>query len=489
MYSDGHGHCFSCGKYFPAKGVNSTVIDNIYTYEYLPWRGVSKDVMAKYDVSTKIDVEGKPIAIAYPYINDAFKVRLLEEKKFYAKGPISRAGLFGKNKCPAGSSSDIIITEGELDALSAYQMLRGNCAAVSVQSATSALKDCTGDRDYLNSFERIYLCFDGDTPGQQATQAVAALFDFNKVFHVKLGRYKDPNEILQAGNPEDFVSAWRGAGRFLPEGIISGFSAFDNLLESAGIKTGESFPFSTLQELTDGLRTGEIILITALEGVGKTEVLRAIEHNLLRTSTHRVGIIHLEEPKDRVIKGLAGYSLQVPAHLKDCTVSIAEIKTAYRELFKTEDRVHIYSHFGSDDPNIILDTIRFLVAACGCKFIFLDHISMVVSGMATDDERKALDYLITRLGMMVHELDFCLVLVSHVNDAGLTRGSRYISKMANLWLHLDRNITAESNSTRNITTLTIRKNRFTGRTGPAGRLLFDPATFLLKEILPEDMPI
>jgi twinkle protein len=233
--------------------------------------------------------------------------------------------------------------------------------------------------------------------------------------------------------------------------------------------------------MTYGLRQGECTLFTALEGVGKTEILRAIEFNLLKTTDHNLGIIHLEEGKKRSIKGFAGYLLQSPVHLPDAGVSKTEIKEAYRRVTGRDDRVHYYSH-ASDDPEAIIDRIRFLASACDCKFIFLDHITIAVTGMPEgSDQTRTLDYLSTKLATMVEDLNFGLVLVSHVNDEGLTRGSRNISKVAHTWVHLNRDITSESETLRNTTFMTVRKNRFAGRTGPAGSLFFDRSTYVVKE--------
>jgi len=108
---------------------------------------------------------------------------------------------------------------------------------------------------------------------------------------------------------------------------------------------------------------------------------------------------------------------------------------------------------------------------------------MVVSGLGGDNERRALDYLSTRLEMLVKELEFALIVVSHVNDEGLTRGSRNISKIADIRIDLTRDIKSSDPIIRRTTHLMIAKNRFCGRTGPAGQLLFDPATYTLNEDL------
>jgi hypothetical protein len=85
--------------------------------------------------------------------------------------------------------------------------------------------------------------------------------------------------------------------------------------------------------------------------------------------------------------------------------------------------------------------------------------------------------------MMVKELDFALIIVSHVNDIGQTRGSRYISKIADIRIDATRDVTHEDPVARNTTYLTVSKNRFSGSTGPAGRLIFNPVTYTFREEL------
>ena len=255
---------------------------------------------------------------------------------------------------------------------------------------------------------------------------------------------------------------------------------FEDILLAQESEPGFPLPFKQLQEKLDGLQMKESYLFTALEGVGKTEIIRSIEYFLLKNSTKNLGVIHLEESKERLLQGYAGYVLGKPCHIKGKPVPKEDVVEALKKVVKHDGHLNVYSHFGSDDPDVILSTIRYLVTVKECKYIFLDHITMVVSGMGKE-EREALDYISTRLAMMMKELDFCLVYVSHVNDDGLTRGSRNISKIASVWVHLDRDLEAESEEKRNETRLIIKKNRPTGLTGPAGTLVFDNKTFMMSE--------
>ncbi len=539
MYDDGHAHCFACGHhvnadanawiekannplllcntygnntYVSTDGIDDTVhidgIDGIYiqdntvdmngigntdgtlygyTYEYLPWRGVAADTFRFFDVKTKINSEGKPVEIGYPYPNGSVKVRGLDKKQFYTKGDIGKAGLFGRNRFAAGSAKTLIITEGELDAISIYQVLRS--PVVSVHSATTARTDVGIDRSWCNSFEKIVLAFDADEAGRDAAREVASLFDYNKVYSVSFtgGDRKDANDYVRHDERDQLYSIVNNARRYLPETIVSSFADFQKIL-SEKPREGIPYPFPTWTYMTYGIRTSESVLLTAQEGVGKTEVMRAIEYQLLRETNDPIGVIFLEEPKQRHLQSLAGLHLKCPAHLPDSGVSDADLARAVQECVGIDDRLHLYSHFGSDDPDSILDAIRFMVAGRGCRYVLLDHLTIVVSGLGGENERQALDYLSTRLEMMVKELDFSLIVVSHVNDDGKTRGSRNISKIADIRIDLTRELTSPDPTVRRTIHSVISKNRYCGRTGPSGSILFDPLTNTLGEDIYGQIP-
>jgi len=489
LYDDGWWHCFSCKKTWKDGEMDTSKrkehTGEVY-FDTVSWRGISQKTFTKYGVLFKIDAETKePIEVGFKYPGGATKVRSLKEKKFWSTGAMAKEHLFGKDKFPAGCAKAITITEGELDALSVYEML-GDYPVVSVRSASSARQDCTAELEYLNSFEKIYLCFDNDGPGQKATRQVAELFDFNKVYHVKLAPYKDANEFLVAGKVKEFRRVWFNARRFLPDGIVSSFNDFKEILDKAVEKESVPWPWASLTEITYGIRKGEINLFTALEGIGKTEVIRAVEYHLLKTTDSPIGIIHLEETPDRTLKGLAGLELKQPVHIPGSSVSKEDIVNALVEAADGKDnRINIYSHYGSSDPDDIISAVRFLVAGCGCRYVFLDHITMIVTGLGDADERKTLDYISTKLAMLVKELNFTLFLVSHENDTGQTRGSRNISKIADLHVRLIRDKLAEDEYKRNTTKLVVYKNRFGATTGLATELHFDPTTFLLEEVRQE----
>lgn len=492
------GFCYSCRKKFFSDGSQKSISaenkDKALTKQVVPYRGHSIEALQRYGVFAQVrEIDGTLHSVAYPiYDEGSIKYRVFSEEgkdRFHwenYKGP----GLGGKKFFSAGSSLAVTITEGEEDMLAAYEMLGFKYPVFTVQSAGQAVKDCMKDKEFLDSFEKIYLCFDSDQAGKLAAQNVAAIFPYNKIYIVNKTRYKDANDYLKNGAQEEYKRLWWNAKHFDHEHVISSFSDIEVELSKPKKKAICDFPFTRLQEMTQGIRTGETYLFKALEGIGKTEVMGAIEYHVAKRTDFPIGIIHLEEDLQRTIHRFVNYEIQKPVHLESTKdISNEEIFKIYKQVVRQDNRIHYYSA-GKDDNDLdsVVNTIRFLVAACGCRVIFLDHISRIVSSAKVDNERIELDRIATRLSKLALNLDFALIMITHVNDDGLTRGSRNISKEAWTVISLQRDKEAENEQLRNTTFLAIEKNRHASLTGPAGCIYFNFETFTLSDIEPPLLP-
>lgn len=477
---DSSGFCFSCHKNFPAKGGPIIEATDI-TYEYLSARGISKKTHEKYGVLTKIGkINGEDTVLGrgFPYGEGTFKFKrdnVPRSEKYLITGQFQKATLFGLDKFDRGSRPSITIFEGEDDALAGSEMLNDRSACVSLKSgAGSAFNDLSRPDIYekVNSFDKIYICFDNDQAGQEAVKAIQGLFDFQKVYLVKLDKFKDAQEYIENKSSSDFEATWKSAKRYAPDNIISSFSDIESALNTSSEDLLSEYFLPKLNEMLYGIHAGEVIVVKAPEGVGKTEFFRAQEYFALQNCKFPIGIIHLEEDNATTIKAIAGYELEVPAVLPDCGLSREDILEGYKKAVRDDEgRVHIHSSFDVEDEQSFMGNIRFLVSAAGCRLIFLDHISWLGTGLSDDDERKKLDRISQKLKLLAKELRFGLIEISHVNDDGKTRGSRNITKVANTVIHLERNVEDGENEA----TVIVQKARLSGRTGPAGKMYFSRA--------------
>jgi twinkle protein len=456
--------------------------------QFIDYRDIPREIRQLYGSYILTNEKNDLVEAVYPYKSFS-KHRILPKQGFYATGDNPKAHeLFGMGLFNAGSSPIVVLTEGEEDAMAAYYALGKKFPVHSVKSSSSAYKDCSANYDYLNSFEKIYLSFDNDEPGKEAVRRVASLFPFNKVYIVNLTKYKDANEAVSKGieGIKEYQQVFWNSKRHVPENIVSSISDFKKALEEKDQEVVCSLPFAQLQDMLRGVRAGETLLLKALEGIGKTEFMGAIEYHVLSTTDWNIGVIHLEEPIKRSLQRIATYDLEQPVHL-DKTISNDTVLESVSKVSKRDDRIHFYKNFGSDDLNEVINSIRFLVASCGCKIIFLDHISRLVTGIKDMDERRALDFISTKLAQLADELQFALVMITHVNDDGQTRGSRNISKEAASVVSLNRDILAIDPEQRNTTNLVVEKNRYGSTTGPAGSVYFDASTFTLSDTQNPDL--
>ena len=454
-------------------------------------RAISSSTVQKYKVTVNQNPESH-VGHVYPYFDTegrhvANKIRLKGEKDFRCEGNWKHVGLFGHQEFPAGGLA-ITITEGELDALAAFELTGSRYACVSVRGASSAREDCARVLDYLSSFKKVVIAFDADEPGQKAALEVAQLFEPGQAHILKPAKYKDANEYLMNGAAKQWQDEWYKAPEYRPDGIKLGKDMWDEIVNHKDPKS-VPWPWEGLNNKTYGIRQSELITITAPSGIGKTSVLKETEYSLLMhpeliAEKAGVGFLHFEEPNYDTVMGLMSINVNKPLHLPDTVRSVDELRKAYEAVIDN-DRVVIWDHFGSNDINDVLAKVRHM-AALGCRYIVIDHLSIIVSDQS-GDERKQLDEITTKLKTLCMERDLAIICVIHQNRQGQIRGTAGVEQLSNIVISLERDKTDPNEWRRNVTKVTVEKNRFCGRTGPASYLFYNEMTGRLTELTKEEV--
>jgi len=495
VYSNSGTHCFSCGTTHRGDGQTPTKKETKMTdktffkgeYASLPSRKITEDTCRRYGYHLARDSKG-PVQVAN-YRKDgelvAQKVRG-QDKRFSTVGNPNTAGFFGQHLFREGGRM-VVITEGELDAMSAYQALGSKWPCVSLPSgAQSAEKIINQEIEWLESFEKIVLAFDMDEPGQEAVRKVASILEPGKAFVATLPA-KDANECIVTGKAKDLVNALWDAHPYRPDGVINANELWEEVIKEEAFDA-VPYPYEQLNEVTHGIRQSELVTICSGSGMGKSSFVSEIMYSLLQRG-YKVGGLFLEQSVKRSVLGLMGLHLDLPLHIhgyKD-RVELDTLKQAFDETVGS-GQLMLYDHFGSMEIDTILDKIKYM-AAQGCTHICLDHISVIVSGLETSDERKMIDVLMSRLRMAVARFDIALIAVSHLrrpegvsheNGRAISlsdlRGSQSIAQLSDICLGLERDQQAEDPQARNRTKIRCLKNRYSGLTGPAGEMIYNPST-------------
>lgn len=497
VYDDGHTFCFSCDAHHqngdppaPAKPAvkGNVVAPADLNLGALPARGITEATCKRYGYY-KGFLHDRPAQFAC-YIDETGtvigqKVRY-PDKTFETRGDLKHR-FFGQHLFATGKK--IVITEGEIDCLTVSQIQGNKYPVVSVPNgAKSAKRTFEAQYDWLEGFDEVIVMFDMDKVGQEAVESVCGILSPGKLKIATLP-LKDPNECLMQGQASAVVAAVWNAKTYKPACIVNGDELWETLSTDQEEEQGYPLPWDIdLQKMTLGLRKGELILITAGTGTGKTTFVRQLAHHYGVNQKLKIGMLMLEENIKRTAKGLmaihTGKRLALNRHL----ITDEEYKDAFDATLGSGHFI-FYNHFSSLESEDLIKSIRYMATAEQCDFVILDHITIAISGLDIDNERKATDVLMTRLRSLAEETGVGLLVISHLKrvdgqpaeEGGAIslshlRGSQALSHLSDGVWALERNQQADDLREKNLVRLRILKGRFTGETGIGGYLAYDKET-------------
>ena len=504
VYDDGHKWCFGCGYSEPSSDRGSTTRSTEEveagrtesTTSYTPLRGTVSAVPGRqldYDTCKKYDYQVGKQGSEDCHIanyrdnsgNIVFQKIRKAGKNFSTTGSSKGVSLFGQHLFSSGKY--LCITEGEIDCLTVSQLFGNKYPVVSIPlGAQNAVKAIQAAYEWLDGFETIVLMFDQDEPGKKAVAEVAEILPPGKVKIASLP-LKDPNECLLAGMGQDVIKAFWEAKAFRPDGIVMA-SDLREVLQTIP-PMGLPYPYPSLNSILRGIRPSELVTITSGSGMGKTTFCRELAYHIHHTLRQPVGLIMLEESNRKTLEGIIGIHMDKNIAVDRTGIEPSDVAKSFDDLFQYQD-IALYDHFGSTEVDNIINRIRYMAKACGVKFIFLDHLSILVSGLATFDERKMIDIAMTKLRTLVQETGITLFVVSHLKrpqgdrghedgaevHLGQLRGSHSIAQLSDACIGLQK-----LEDTVDAVETVILKNRFTGEQGKAGILIYNRETGRLKE--------
>jgi twinkle protein len=472
-------------------------------YRELVKRKLHEDTCRKFGYRVA-EFNGKTVQVA-DYFDPsgtrvvAQKVRF-PNKDFLILGDMKKAGLFGQHLW-GSTGRMVVVTEGEIDALSMAQLQGLKWPVVSVQNgAPAAKKSIQRNLEWLCGFDSVVLMFDNDDIGRDAAAECAALFPPGKCKIASLP-LKDANEMLTAGRGAECIGAMWNAKSWRPDGIVKLVDIKDRI--TAPITVGLPWCFPKLTELTFGRRLGEVYALGAGTGVGKTDVLTQQIAYDTEVLGEKVGLFFLEQQPEESGKRIAGKRAGKTFHIPDAGWSAEELNDTLMKMLD-EDLLFFYDHFGCTEWDVIKSRIRFLAVSEGVRIFYLDHLTALAAGQ--DDERKALEEIMSDIGGLVKELNIIVTLISHLatpegkphEEGGRVmirhfKGSRAIGFWCHYMFGLERDQHAEDEQERKQTTFRVLKDRFTGRaTGEVFYLGYDQDTGRLYEaeqFVKEDGPV
>lgn len=488
IFDNGSEHCFTPGCTYH-KGIGGADETNIPkelvsgVFGPLPNRRISQRTCEVFNYMQGT-YNGKPCHIACIFDDSRKMVAQqlrLPDKQFLMLGNTTNVGLVGLHLWGRTGRS-IVITEGYIDMLSIAESQDCKWPVVTVPNgAQSAVKAIKKDLDKLLGYDSIVLCFDNDEAGQKAIEDCVGLFPPGKVKIAKLSE-KDANDCLVKGKTKELTNIVFTASEYRPDGIIWGDEIeYEKLFEQQ--PRGLRLPYPILDERIRGLKKGRIYTIYAGTGCGKSTAMREIALNL--QGQCRVANIFLEEGLGFTALSYIAMSNNIPPYKieENPKLLTEKQKEDGKQLIKN---MAFYRHFGSIDSSRLFNLLEYLVIGKGVEVIFLDHISLLISGMRSQDgDRKDLDILMTNLRSFTERTQAIVICATQlkrkqksynegedITEAD-SRGSGAIEHISDVIFSLNCN---RNDDSPNDAQIKILKNRITGQLGDADLITYNEKT-------------
>ncbi|WWD14234.1 DNA primase/helicase [Klebsiella phage PoeticCupcake] len=513
LFSDGHTYCYACENWTPGDERKAEQLstrrrtggskpmsydvwnfgDSNGRYSDLTARGISKETCQKagywlakvdnrmYQVADYRDQNG---SIVSQKVRD-------KDKNFKTTGSHKSDALFLKHLWSGGKK--IVVTEGEIDALTVMELQDCKYPVVSLgHGASAAKKTCAANYEYFDQFEQIILMFDMDDAGRKAVEEAAQVLPAGKV-RVAVLPCKDANECHIMGEDKAIMEQIWNANPWVPDGVVSALSLKDRVKEAMTSEDAVGLLFDGCQGLNDrtlGARGGEVVMVTSGSGMGKSTFVRQQALAWGKRMGKRVGLAMLEESVEDTIQDMMGLNNKVRLRQSDeVKKAIAEdgrFDEWYDELFG-DDTFHLYDSFAEAEADRLLAKLAYMRTGLGCDVIVLDHISIVVSASEESDERKMIDRLMTKLKGFAKSTGVVLVVICHLKNpekgkaheegraVSITdlRGSGALRQLSDTIIALERN---QQGDMPHLVLVRLLKCRFTGDTGIAGYMEYNRET-------------
>lgn len=334
--------------------------------EYLGLRGITPETQKAYEVSQAGS------EVIFPSLVDGelvwCKFRNTEDK---SKMRVQKGGapvLFGWQAIPNDSRS-VIITEGEIDALSWYEL---GYPALSVPNGAQGFNWIENEYQRLDAFDDIYIAFDADKAGRGGALELASRLGQERCLIVDTGNFKDANEVLLEGRTgKEFIDR---AKPLDPHELKNAQDFYQNVIDLRGgkVEPGYDSPFVRLSGRLR-YRYSELSVINGVNGHGKSQLIGQTILSAMAQG-ERVCIYSGEMPPGRLLDRM---TKQAHGQSQSTTNEIHQIFKWFGE------RMWLFDLVGTAKTDRLLKVFEYAHRRYGVRVFVID--SLLKCGIGEDD--------------------------------------------------------------------------------------------------------
>lgn len=336
--------------------------------EYLTkLRGLGAETIAHFKIGQYQDF------IAIPYYKDKelvnFKYRKMSEKAFQ-RFKDGESTLFNVDN--VDRTKDILITEGEIDAMSCWQMGYTNVISVTVGAGSF-------NPDWIDFFDSctgtFFVAFDNDKAGDEGAEKLIDKIGRDRTRRVKLP-LKDFNDCLMGGFKKEDIDEWVGKAEHQGmENLVhisEVYQRLDDVFQRKDRGCGKKVDgWDDFNERMGGLRESEMTVLTGDTGSGKSTFALNIFYNLIKQG-ESILIASTEMDTEQVISSL--FSMHIGKNFKDFSAD----EYAKCIMWFSEKKIYFVDVHGRLSVNQIEDYICYAKRKYDISFVLLDHLHFFI---------------------------------------------------------------------------------------------------------------
>lgn len=335
-------------------------------------------------------------------------------KKVYLRCPGAATTMFGVHQLDGDPSSEVIITEGEMDVLALWQYgLRAN-VVTGTAGAGTWLDEWL---DTLEPYRSFLIAYDADDAGEQGAQALSVKLGRERCSRVKLPT-KDAADCLTACVSQKSVHAALDAATPMLDVKLVRVDAYtdaiENLIQRPGDLRGLPTGSAKLDEAVGGWRPG-LVVVTGDTAAGKTswttwvareQAMRGVPVMLTSFEQRPIGTVQ------KLLRAQLGGDFSLATE--------QERRTAMAQL--GQQPIYMLDHYGELAVEQVLEAVGYAVRRRGVKMAIIDHLGFLVTG--AEDERRAIEDAVRKMAVFSVQRECTIVLICHPNNLSVTQQRR-----------------------------------------------------------------
>lgn len=409
--------------------------DRTEAYAYLASRGISAQTSEAMGVIA--DPHGN---IVFPYYDDndtlmmvkyrpSHKLAAGEAKNWCQKDSDTTPLLFHMHR--VNPSEPLLITEGEIDAMAAYES--GYHNVVSVPLGAGNFHWIEENWDWLEQFPSIILCGDNDDPGRKMNKEASQRLGTwrTKIVQLpdsftrpdgKIVRVSDVNEVLFYFGKEKVMSCIQEAKDIPVESVVD-YSTIEplNTAELDGIETG----IAAIDEKLIRLFYGTTTVLTGITGSGKSSFLSQVVCQAI--NSHKDVWLYSKELPNGMASAWIDHILAGPRNVRKCKtgnggeyyVVDPEKRKQIKEFYK--GRLFVYKDECSSFVDDIKMSMEETVRKFGAKLLIIDNMSAVSFKCSADDRFVKQAEFINDLISFAKRFNVSVIVCVHPHKVDMTR--------------------------------------------------------------------